>query len=72
MFCLGRKVEVNVVLRCDRHAVKGGWLITPLPQRSHDLFIDAIADGLYDSRLHDITVRVDGDLDDHVTLQIAR
>jgi len=46
---LRRKVEVDIVLGCDRNAIECGWLIAPLAKRGDNLFVDSVADRLYNS-----------------------
>ena len=65
-------MEVNVVLGSNRDTIERGGLVPPLAQRGDNFFIDAVADGLHDSRLDNVALRVDSDLDDDVTLQVAR
>jgi len=65
-------MEVNVVLGSDRDAIERGGLVPPLAQRGDDFFIDAMADGLHDSRLDNVALRVDSDLNNDITLQVAR
>src|SRR5882724_6590300 len=72
MLPLRWKVEVHIVLGCDRHAVKSGWLIAPLAKSGDDFFVDPVADRLHDSRLDHVALRVDGDLYNDITLQVAR
>src|SRR5437899_703257 len=72
MLPLRWKVEVHIVLGCDRHAVEGGRLIAPLAKSGDDFFVDAVADRLYNSGLDDVALRVDGDLDNHISLKVAR
>ena len=55
-----------------RHAVEGGRLIVPLAEGRFDFFVDAMADGPHDARFDDVPGRVDGDLDDGITIQIGR
>ena len=68
MLPLGWEVEVHIVLGRDRHAVKSGWLIAPLAKSGDDFFVDPVADRLYNSGLDDVALRVDGDLDNHISL----
>jgi len=43
-----------------------------LAKSGDDFFVDPVADGLYNSGLDDVALRVDGDFDNHISLKVAR
>ncbi len=63
-------MEVDVMLGGNGYAVERGWLVAPLPERRHDLFVDPMPDGLQDAGFDDSALRVDGHFDNDVALQI--
>lgn len=63
-------MKVDVVLGSNWHAVERGRLVAPLAERRHDLFVDPMPDGLQDTGLDDVALRVDGHFDNDVALQI--
>ena len=65
-------MEVDVVLGGDRCAIEGGGLEVPLPESGHHFFVDAVANRLQKPGLSDVALRVDGDFDDDVPLQVTR
>jgi hypothetical protein len=63
-------MKVDVVFGGNRHAVKRGRPVVPLPQRRHDLFVDPMPDGLQNAGFDDIALRIDSHFDNDVALQI--
>ena len=65
-------MEVDVVLGGNGCAIEGGGLEVPLAESGHHFFVDAVANRLQKSGLSDVALRVDGDFDDDVPLQVTR
>ena len=64
-------MKMYVVVRSDGRAVERGRLITPAAKRGLDLFVDPVADRMHDFRLDHVSLGVDGDFDDYISLQVA-
>ena len=63
---------MDVVLRSYRRAVECRRLEVPLAECAHDLFVNPVADSLDDSGFDHVSLRIDGDLDDDISLQARR
>ena len=53
-------------------STRRAWMRPALAKCGDNLFVDPVANGLYNSRLDYVALRVDGDLYYDITLQIAR
>jgi hypothetical protein len=47
------------------------WLVAPAAKRGFNLFVDPVADRLHNFRLDHVSLGVDGDLDDYISLQVV-
>ena len=59
-----------VVVRSDRRSVKRRGLVMPAAKSRLDFFVDPVADRLHDFRLDHVSLGVDGDFDDDISLQV--
>ena len=60
---------VHILLGKDRDPVAGGGTKAPIVQGFEHLSVNGWSQALNHNFLNDATVFVDGDLDDHITLQ---
>jgi len=65
-------MEVYVVLGGYWCSVERGGLVMPAAKRGLDLFVDAVANRLYDFRLNYIALGVDRHFDNDISHQVAR
>ena len=63
-------MKMYVVVRSDGHSVERGRLIVPTAKGGFDFFVDPVADRLHDFRLDHVSLGVDGDFDDYISLQV--
>ena len=63
-------MKMYVVVRSDRRSVKRRGLVMPAAKSRLDFFVDPVADRLHDFRLDHVSLGVDGDFDDDISLQV--
>lgn len=65
-------MEVDVLMRRYWRSIEFGWFEMPAPESGLDLLVDAMADRPNNFSIDDISLVIDGDLDDHITSQVVR